>query len=209
MSKSFSILIVDDHAAIRAGIRSALTAARFTTIYEAASYSEALACVATTKPDVLIVDIHLGDGDGLSLVRWVRSISNTIPIVVLSLADSDQYIVAAMSAGASAFVSKSSPLSEFIAAFEHALIAPETFSSRLLPSAAIRAKKVSLLTPRELSIMTQLSNGLPNRELAQSLFISEATLKSHLSAIFRKLGVKNRIQAIAAAKEAGLLQEES
>lgn len=209
MSKDLSILLVDDHAAIRAGIRSALTTAGFTLIHEAASYSEALACVTTSRPKVLIVDIHLGDGDGLSLVTWVRSISRTIPIVVLSLADSDQYIVAAMSAGASAFVSKSSPLSEFIAAFEHALIAPETFSSRLLPSAAIRAKKVSLLTPRELSIMTQLSNGLPNRELAQALFISEATLKSHLSAIFRKLGVKNRIQAIAAAKEAGLLQEES
>jgi DNA-binding NarL/FixJ family response regulator len=202
------ILLVDDHASVRAGIKSALNSIGYQQIIEAASYSQAQGQIATLKPTAIVVDIHLGDGDGLSLVSWVRSISKSIAIIVLSLADSDDYILAAMESGASAFISKAAPLDDFLAAFDHALKSPESFSSRLLPNALMRAKQLSLLTARELSIVVQLNGGLSNRELAQSLFISEATLKSHLSSIFRKLHVKNRIQAISAAKKAGLLQED-
>jgi DNA-binding NarL/FixJ family response regulator len=208
MTKELLILLVDDHASVRAGIKSALNSIGHQQVIEAASYSQAQGQIATLKPTAIVVDIHLGDGDGLSLVSWVRSISKSTAIIVLSLADSDDYILAAMESGASAFISKAAPLNDFLAAFDHALKSPESFSSRLLPSALMRAKQLSLLTARELSIVVQLNSGLSNRELAQSLFISEATLKSHLSSIFRKLQVKNRIQAISAAKKAGLLQED-
>ena len=208
MTNELLILLVDDHASVRAGIKSALNSIGHQQIIEAASYSQAQGQIATLKPSAIVVDIHLGDGDGLSLVSWVRSISKSTAIIVLSLADSDDYILAAMESGASAFISKAAPLDDFLAAFDHALKSPESFSSRLLPSALMRAKQLSLLTARELSIVVQLNGGLSNRELAQSLFISEATLKSHLSSIFRKLQVKNRIQAISAAKKAGLLQED-
>ena len=208
MKKEPLILLVDDHASVRAGLKAALLTKSYRSIVESNSYTQALAQIAALKPDALVIDIHLGDGDGLSLVKWVRSISAEIAIVVLSLADSDEYLLAAMKSGASSFVSKSAPLDEFVAAFEHSLASPASFSSRGLPVAAIRAKMQQQLTPRELSIVVSLSNGLSNRELAQSMFISEATVKSHLASIFRKLQVKNRVQVVAAAKKAGLLQED-
>lgn len=202
------ILIVDDHASVRAGIKASLLTEGFSNIAEASSHAQAVSQVAALKPDALVVDIHLGDGDGISLVKWVRSISDKTAILVLSLADSDDYILAAMNSGASSFISKSAPLNEVTAALKHALETPEVFSSRILPASQLRRKQSALLTPRELAILIHLTDGLSNRELAEALFISESTLKTHLSSIFRKLQVKNRVQAVASAKKSGLLRED-
>lgn len=109
-----------------------------------------------------------------------------------------------MNAGASAFVQKAAPLSELVASIEHALSSPLTFSSRDIAGAMTRSRNTFELSQRELQILSQLHKGAPLKEFAQSLFITESTLKTHLSAIYRKLGVKNRVQAIEKAKQSGL-----
>ena len=200
-------LIIDDHAVVRAGIRKVLETRESTVAYEAASKAEALAQIALINPHVLIVDIGLPDGSGLEIIRWARAISPDIAMVVLTFNEADEFILAAMKAGASGFVHKSSPLSELIAAVEHALAAPTSFASKDIVKALQRNQMKFGLSPRELDIVLLLPNDQPLSELARILFISESTLKTHLTHIYRKLQVKNRLQAINVARKAGLLEE--
>ena len=109
-----------------------------------------------------------------------------------------------MSAGASAFVQKAAPLSELIASIDHALESPLAFSARDIAGAMKRSQNSFGLSQREIQILSQLYKGLPMKDFADSLFITESTLKTHLSSIYRKLEVKNRVQAIEKAKQAGL-----
>jgi DNA-binding NarL/FixJ family response regulator len=197
-------LIIDDHAVVRGGVRKALEQGEKFKIFEAATRSEGLAQIAKINPILIIVDINLPDGNGLEIVSWVRSISSQTALVVLSLNESDEYVLAAMNAGASAFVQKAAPLSELMASIDHALTSPLTFSSKDIAGAISRSRNTYELSPRELQILSQLHKGAPIKEFAQSLFITESTLKTHLSAIYRKLGVKSRVQAIAKAKQSGL-----
>ena len=200
-------LIIDDHAVVRAGIRKVLETRESTVAYEAASKAEAMAQIALINPHVLIVDIGLPDGSGLEIIRWARAISPDIAMVVLTFNEADEFILAAMKAGASGFVHKSSPLSELIAAVEHALAAPTSFASKDIVKALQRNQMKFGLSPRELDIVLLLPNDQPLSELARILFISESTLKTHLTHIYRKLHVKNRLQAINVARKAGLLEE--
>ena len=109
-----------------------------------------------------------------------------------------------MKAGASTFVQKAAPLKELLASIDHALASPLTFSARDIAGAMTRSRDTFGLSQRELQILSQLYKGEPLREFAQSLFITESTLKTHLSSIYRKMGVKNRVQAIEKAKQSGL-----
>jgi len=197
-------LLIDDHAVVRGGVRRALEQEASFRVFEAATRSEAFAQIAKTNPDVIVVDINLPDGNGLDIVKWVRSISSQTAIIVLTLNESDEYVLASMSAGASAFVQKAAPLSELIASIDHALESPLTFSARDIAGAMRRCKNTFGLSQRELQILSQLYKGLPMKDFADSLFITESTLKTHLSSIYRKLEVKNRVQAIEKAKQAGL-----
>ena len=197
-------MIIDDHAVVRNGVRKALEQRGGFHIFEAASRAEALAQIAKTNPSLIIVDLNLPDGNGLEIVQWVRSISSHTALVVLSFSESDEFVLAAMNAGASAFVQKAAPLSELIASVEHALSSPETFSARDIAGAMKRTRNSFGLSQRELQILTQLHKGAPLKEFAESLFISESTLKTHLSSIYRKMDVKNRVQAIEKAKLSGL-----
>jgi DNA-binding NarL/FixJ family response regulator len=124
--------------------------------------------------------------------------------VVLSLNESDEFVLAAMNAGASAFVQKAAPLNELMASVEHALQSPQTFSSKDIAGAMKRTRQSFGLSQRELQILSQLHKGAPLKEFADSLFIAESTLKTHLSSIYRKMDVKNRVQAIEKAKLSGL-----
>lgn len=137
-------------------------------------------------------------------MKWVRSISEHVAIVVLSLNESDEYVLSAMSAGASSFVQKSAPLSDLLASITHALQSPRSFSANDIAGALHRRRNTFDLSQRELQILSQLHRGEPLKEFAASLFITESTLKTHLSAIYRKLDVKNRVQAIEKAKKSGL-----
>ena len=197
-------MIIDDHAVVRNGVRKALEQRGGFHIFEAASRAEALAQIAKVNPTLIIVDLNLPDGNGLEIVQWVRSISSHTALVVLSFSESDEFVLAAMNAGASAFVQKAAPMSELIASVEHALTSPETFSAKDIAGAMKRTRNSFGLSQRELQILTQLHKVAPLKEFAESLFITESTLKTHLSSIYRKMDVKNRVQAIEKAKLSGL-----
>ena len=197
------ILIIDDHALIRDGVKRAITSIGFAEVFEAASRSEAFAQLAHKNPDVIIVDLNLPDGHGLEIVQWARKNSATIAIVVLTLSADVRIITAAASAGASAFISKSAPVSELISAIENAIRAPLYFSA---PSGTRPLESENFeLSPREIQILTGLSTDAKYRDLAKEYFISEATLKSHVASIFSKLEVNSRIAALVKARTTGLL----
>lgn len=205
MKVQLSVLVIDDHESVRAGIKAALSRAGHICVGEASSVSEARAQIAHTNPQVIVVDLSLPDGNGLEIVRWARSISNRIGIVVLTLNPAQDFLLTVMKSGASAFVEKSAPLIELISAIEHSHVAPLSFSAQGITRAIKKNHEANALTMRELQVLEKLSDGLSAGEIGLRLFITEATVKTHLASIYRKLDSKNRIQAIIAAKKIGLL----
>lgn len=198
-------LIIDDHAVVRSGVTSALQTIPDIEIYEAASQSEGRAQIARLNPKILIVDINLPDGSGLELVTWIRSISTETAIVVLTFNTEDEFLLTAMKAGASAYVNKAAPLTELVSAIRRALESPSSFSASEIAKAIERRSERYGLSVRELQVLAYLDSDLNTSEIAKALFITESTLKTHLTHIYRKMQVKNRYQAINAAKKASLL----
>jgi len=205
MKQPLSILVIDDHESVRAGIKAALSRAGHVCVGEAGSISEARAQIAHTNPQVIVVDLSLPDGNGLEIVQWARSISERIGIVVLTLNPAQDFLLTVMKSGASAFVEKSAPLAELISAIEHSFIAPLSFSAQGISRVMKKDHEANALTTREIQVLEKLSDGLSAGSIGLELFISEATVKTHLASIYRKLDSKNRIQAIIAAKKIGLL----
>jgi DNA-binding NarL/FixJ family response regulator len=195
------VLIVDDHAVVRHGLKSAIEAHGYTVAAVAGSINEARAFLAQTNPDVLIVDINLPDGSGFELVAWARKVSPTIAIVVLTLNDGADYLRAAKSAGANAFIVKNAPLSDLIAALDFSISSPTSFSSKHILTSGIDTG----LTAREIDILHSINSGASNGAIAGQLFISVSTVKTHISSILRKLDADNRVQALAKARDRGLL----
>ena len=199
------ILLVDDHPVIRAGLKRALIDVGLICCGEAATRAEAFAQIAHHAPNGVILDLHLPDGSGLDIVQWIRKNSKTMAIVILTMSDEESHLIAAMRAGASAFVQKSAPLSEVVATLKGALTLPQNFSASGLAKAMQKSNSIEQLTPRELSVLSALTNSGTNQELARSLHISEATFKTHLAAIYRKFGVNTRLDAIKSARRINLL----
>lgn len=207
MNTAARVLVIDDHVFVREGIKSILIEPKFICIGEAATKAEGFAQIAHHNPDLIIVDINLPDGSGLEIVSWARSLSASMGIVVLTLSEKDEFLLAAMQAGASGYVLKSAPLSDLRAALESALLAPNSFLARGITQ-ALGAKNIGAqLSNRELQVLQALSNGDSNSEIAAQLFLSEATIKSHLASLYRKLGASNRTQAVRKAITAGLIGE--
>jgi len=190
---------------VREGIKAALEKQERFHIFQAASKSEAFAQITKVSPDGIIVDINLPDGNGLEIVSWVRSISTTVAIVVLTLNEREEFLIASMKAGASAYINKSAPLGDLISALEFALSSPTSFAAKEIAAALERKGEKFSLSPRELQIITQLHRGETLKLLAGSLFITEATLKTHLTSIYRKLGVHTRLQAIEKVRQTGII----
>ena len=205
MKQPLSVLVIDDHESVRAGIKAALSRAGHVCVGEAGSISEARAQIAHTNPQVIVVDLSLPDGNGLEIVQWARSISERIGIVVLTLNPAQDFLLTVMKSGASAFVEKNAPLAELISAIEHSFIAPLSFSAQGISRVMKKDHEANALTTREIQVLEKLSDGLSAGSIGLELFITEATVKTHLASIYRKLDSKNRIQAIIAAKKIGLL----
>jgi DNA-binding NarL/FixJ family response regulator len=205
MKQPLSVLVIDDHESVRAGIKAALSRAGHICVGEAGTISEARAQIAHTNPQVIVVDLSLPDGNGLEIVQWARSISERIGIVVLTLNPAQDFLLTVMKSGASAFVEKSAPLAELISAIEHSFIAPLSFSAQGISRVMKKDHEANALTTREIQVLEKLSDGLSASSIGLELFITEATVKTHLASIYRKLDSKNRIQAIIAAKKIGLL----
>jgi DNA-binding NarL/FixJ family response regulator len=194
------VMIVDDHAVVRHGLKSAIESHGYEVVAVAGSINEAHAYMAQTNPDAIIIDINLPDGSGFELVTWARTISPTIAIIVLTLNDGADYVRAAKNAGANAFIVKNTPLSDLLAAIDFAQSSPTSFSSKTIFKVGID----SGLTARELDILRSINLGWSNTSIATHLYISVSTVKTHISSIFRKLEAENRVQALAIARERGL-----
>jgi DNA-binding NarL/FixJ family response regulator len=199
------ILIVDDHPSVRAGVRRAVEGAGMRCCGEAASRDEAAAQIALHNPDGVILDLNLPDGSGLDVITWIREHSQTMAIVMLTISDEDSHLLAAMKSGASAYVKKSAPLSQIIASLKAALALPNNFSAPGLASIIATTKISFELTPRELGVLKAISLEGTNKDLARSLYISEATFKTHLASIYIKMGVSSRFSAINKARNLNLL----
>ena len=200
------VLVIDDHAIVREGLRRVI--AKDSTIKivgEAASKREAIAQISHHNPDVIVVDLQLPDGSGLEVVAWARSLSQKLGIVVLTMSNLPEHVIASMQSGASSHVDKTAPISELLLAIQRSVDRPLSFSARKLTDAITAKNKGIGLTPREIEILEKLPKGDTVIEMANQLFVTESTMKTHISAIYRKLNATNRVQAINNARKAGLL----
>ena len=201
------LLIIDDHQIVREGIANIARREGIDIVGEADTKESAIAAIAEANPDVITVDLSLPDGSGLEIVKWARRNSQKIGIVVISILDDDANLLASMNAGASGFISKTSPLDEIISAIHSAYKSPLSFTSKGLVRAINSRLFRATLTGRELKILALLPSGLNGDELAKELFITPATLKTHLNSIYRKLQVRNRSGAVSEAKRRGLIAQ--
>jgi DNA-binding NarL/FixJ family response regulator len=204
------ILLCDDHAVVRAGLRALLSSAEgIEVVGEAGSGEEALAMTTRLRPDVVLMDLQLGEGmDGVTATRRLTTeTEGATRVLVLTMFDTDSDITRAIEAGATGYLLKAERPDELFAAIRSAASGRTTLSApvadRLL--AQLRSPRPTL-SDREHEILTQLARGLGNREIARTLFISEATVKTHLARVYAKLGVDTRAGAVAVAKERRLLR---
>ncbi|MCW2598174.1 MAG: two component transcriptional regulator, LuxR family [Frankiales bacterium] len=161
-------------------------------------------------PDVLVVDINLGDGSGIEVVRTVRGQRPNAGLVVLTMYDGDEHLFAALEAGASAFVLKQAPSSEVVSAVRRAAESPTTFTADGLAGAMRRklATPAVRLTVREGEILRLLADGMSVAQVSQQLFVSASTTKTHMAKLYDKLGAGNRTQAVMTAVRLGLVKVE-
>jgi DNA-binding NarL/FixJ family response regulator len=211
------VVIADDQALVRGGFRMILGAAGIPVVAEAADGAEAVAAVLKYRPDVALIDIRMPEMDGLEATRRIRAAPSAAScrVLILTTFDLDQYVYAALTAGASGFLLKDVSPEQLVAAVRlvrtgDALLAP-SITRRLIQRFAPQTGRsemhanLSDLTPRELEVLQLLAQGLSNAELAKELTLSEATIKTHVARILAKLGLRDRVQAVVLAYESGLV----
>ncbi len=206
---SVRLLLCDDHAVIRAGLRALLSSAEgIDVVGEAATGEEALAMAARLRPDVVLMDLQLDGGmDGVTATRHLTEDGAAGPrVLVLTMFDTDADVTRAIEAGATGYLLKAEQPEELFAAIRNAAAGRTALSAPVADRLLSRMRSPHpALSPREHEILEQLARGLGNREIARALFISEATVKTHLGRIYGKLGVETRAGAVAVAKEKRLL----
>lgn len=209
MSSPVRLLLCDDHAVVRAGLCALLSSADgIEVVGEAGSGEEALAMAAHLHPDVVLMDLQLDDGmDGVTATRHLTSGAEAGPrVLVLTMFDTDADITRAIEAGATGYLLKAEQPDELFAAIRNAAAGRTALSAPVADRLMTRLRSPRpALSVREHEILGQLARGLGNREIARALFISEATVKTHLGRIYGKLGVETRAGAVAVAKERRLL----
>ena len=203
-----SVLLVDDHALIRQGLRRAFEATDdLEVVDEAGSVAEALALARAHEPAVAVLDVNLGDGNGIDLCKQLRELYPSMGLVVLTMYDGDEHMFGSLEAGASAFVLKSAPADEVASAVRQASASPTAFTANDL-AGAMRRRMTAVtvqLTPRENEILQLMGEGMSVAQVANRLYISQSTAKTHMSKLYEKLDASNRTQAVMAAVRLGLL----
>ncbi|MFD9719603.1 response regulator [Streptomyces sp. NPDC059076] len=212
-------VIADDQALVRTGFGMILAADGIEVAAEAADGVEAIAAVRRTRPDVVLMDIRMPRMDGIEATRRILTDGDRDGprIIILTTYDLDHYVYAAITAGASGFLLKDVSPEQLVAAVRmvqsgDALLAPtitrrliERFADRTEVKAADAHPDLSGLTPRELEVLRLLATGLSNAELAERLFLSPTTVKTHIGRILSKLTLRDRVQAVILAYETGLI----
>lgn len=207
---SVGVLLVDDHPVVRAGLRAVFGSRPGIEILgEAATGEEAVVLTKHLRPDVVLCDLRLGDGlDGVATTTALRALVPAPAVLILTTFDRDADILRAIEAGAAGYLLKDVSPDTIVKAI-HAAARGEMVLEPELATRMIRGIRnpTPQLTEREMDVLHQLARGAANKEIAKSLFVSEATVKSHLVHIFTKLGVENRARAIHVARESGILPE--
>jgi DNA-binding NarL/FixJ family response regulator len=219
---SISVLLADDQPLLRRGFRMILeTEDDLTVVAEAGHGGEAVELARQHHPDVVLMDIRMPGTDGIEATRQIAAAGTQVRVLVLTTFDLDEYAFGALRAGASGFLLKDVRPGELVAAIRtvaagDAVIAPrvtrrllEEYAQVLpLPSdqRAQRYPALAALTEREREVLIAVGRGLSNTEIAAALFVSEATVKSHVGRILAKLGLRDRVQVVVLAYEAGLIQ---
>ncbi|GGL11879.1 DNA-binding response regulator [Sphaerisporangium melleum] len=203
------LIIVDDHPIVRDGLRGIFTGdADFEVVGEAADGPEALVVARRTRPDLVLMDLRMPKMTGAEVIRRLREQDPAVHVLVLTTFDDDADVLPAIEQGATGYLLKDTPRAELLRAV-HAAARGETVLS---PSVAgvltqrVRTPEQHKLSRRELEVLGLIARGATNREVAAKLFITQATVKTHLLHIFAKLEVNDRAAAVAAAYEAGLLR---
>ena len=203
-----TVLLVDDHPVVRTGLRAVLDAdPRIQVVGEAATGEEAITLAGHLSPAVVLCDLRLGDGlDGIGVTAELRRLDPAPAVLILTTFDRDAEILGAIEAGAAGYLLKDMPPEAIIDAVQRTA-AGETVLAPSLASRVVQGMRNPLpkLTARELEVLKWLVTGATNREMARALFVTEATVKSHLAHIFTKLDVETRARAIHVAQETGLV----
>ncbi len=209
--KCIRILIADDHPVVRAGLQGMLASQPdFELVGEASTGREAVALTAQLRPDVVLLDLRMAELDGVEATIQIRAAQPETPVLVLTTYDSNADILRAIEAGATGYLLKDTPRDELFAAIRavaqgKAVLAPAV-AQRLVQQRQMPA--MEMVSPRELEVLSLVARGASNREIARSLHLSEATVKTHLIHLFGKLGVSDRTAAVTVALERGLLRLE-
>jgi DNA-binding NarL/FixJ family response regulator len=202
------VLIVDDHPVVRDGLRGIFeSTAEFEVAGEAGNGAEAVTRARALKPDVVLMDLRMPDVDGVTAIKRLAELGLDTRVLVLTTYDTDSDVVPAIEAGATGYLLKDAPRTELLravraAARGEAVLSPSV-ATRLLGQ--VRAPAREPLSNRELDVLALVARGTSNRDTATRLFISEATVKTHLLHIYAKLGVNDRAAAVAIGFERGLL----
>jgi DNA-binding NarL/FixJ family response regulator len=217
MQSPIRVLVADDQELVRAGFCVILDAADgITVVGEAATGAAAVALALEHRPDVVLMDVRMPEMDGLEATRLITANPAAPKVVMLTTFDLDDYVYAALRAGASGFLLKDSPRADLIAAVRaaaagDALLAPSV-TRRLIEAFARRPaetlpspSQLASVTARERDVLMLVARGRSNAEIAAALFVSEATVKTHVGSLLAKLGLRDRVQAVILAYETGLI----
>ena len=211
-----NVLLVDDQAMVRAGLRMILESEPdIVVVGEAENGAAGVRMAKVDRPDVILMDVRMPEMDGLEATRQITDNVDDTRVIVLTTFDVDDYVYGALRAGASGFLLMDAPPDDLINAIRvvaggDALIAPKV-TKRLIaefadrPEPTEQVKGLDDLTERELEVLTLVASGMSNAEIAEELFVSETTVKSHVSHILTKLHLRDRVQALVAAYESGLV----
>jgi len=214
-----TVVIADDQALVRAGFRMILdTETDIEVVGEASTGEEAIAEIQRLRPDIVLMDVRMPEMDGIEATRRLLSNGATeTKVVMLTTFDMDEYVYEALRAGASGFLLKDVPPEQLVEGIRsvgsgEALLAPsitrrviEEFVRRPPESVRTRPPELAELTGRELEVLRQVARGLSNGEIAKELFVSETTVKTHVSHILMKLRLRDRVQAVVFAYESGVV----
>lgn len=212
-----SVLIVDDQTLVRRGFRLILEAeADISAVGEAADGVEAVEAASRLKPDVVLMDIRMPILDGIEATRQITEATQGTRVLILTTFDIDEYVYEALRAGASGFLLKDAPPEELVHAVRvvaagDALLAPSV-TRRVIEDYTKRPTRITAppagleaLTEREMDVLRAMARGLSNAEIAQELFLAETTVKTHVGRVLMKLALRDRVQAVVLAYEAGVV----